>query len=356
MAMGRARASWLMWRSVNARVGARRARARLLAAGARGDQNAVDALWNLWYACPDSATLAALVEWGRTSSDGRTQNFSMVVLRDERADHQYLIWLAQRFEHPVYDFARQYIAESATPDLVDGFCREVVHADTEDPRLATFCAENGLAPTDPAFRAGFLFLTGQRERYESEDPDGRLLVGFYPSGSHPVGTRIRNRLLESPELPASRLLTADGGEHLRMDYEVQEMAAGLLAKGYGSEPWALLLNGRVEDLLRALPSFPSGWQPDDTADRALFTRLRELNRDGDVPSAAALGYEAEWISDSPPAWLTLVDRPMALLTREQLDLARAELARADLPAPVRRLLEPLEACLARRLDPPTTRP
>jgi hypothetical protein len=349
--MGLRRAYWLTWRAVNVRVGGGRARARLLAAGARGDQNAVDALWNLWYARRDSEILEALVRWGRPRSGSGSLDFSRIVLRDENVDRRYLLSLAREFGHPVHDFARQYIAESTDSELVDDFCREVVHAATEDPRLAAFCAANALTPTDPAFRAGFLFLTGQRERYESEDPDGRLLVAFHPSGSHPVGTRIRDRLLAAPELPALKLLTSDGGGHLSMDDEVQHMVTGLLAQGHGSEPWAMLLNGRVEDLLRALPGFPPDWQPDDPADRALLARLRKFT---DVPSVSALAYETEWTSDRPPAWLTLADRPLALLTREQLDLARTELARTDLPAPVRRLLEPLEACLSRRFDPPTS--
>jgi SAM-dependent methyltransferase len=182
------------------------------------------------------------------------------------------------------------------------------------------------------------------------DPDGRLLVAFYPSGSHPVGTRVRERLLAAPELPASRLLTAASGGHLAMDDEVRHGVDGLLDRGRGNEPWALLLTGRVDDLVRAMPDFPPGWQPDDPADRVLFTRLRELTG-SDVPSVAALAYEADWESESPPVWLTLVDRPMAQLTAEQLDATRAELARPDLPAPVRALLAPLEACLTRRLNP-----
>jgi hypothetical protein len=353
MAMSRWRASWLYWRTINVRAGAGRARARLLAAGDRGDQHAVDSLWNLWFARPDDGLLAKLIGWGRPRWDGSALDFSLIVLRDERADRQYLLSLAQRFEHPLHDIARQYIADSADTVLVDDFCREVIHADSADPRLERFCAANRLTPSDPELRAGFLFLTGQRERYEAEDPDGRLLVAFYPSGSHPVSTRIRTRLLASPELPATRLLTAPDSGNLAMDDEVAHMAHGLLEKGYGSEPWALLVDQRIEDLLRALPDFPPAWQPDDPADRALFTRLRELTDDGDVPSVAQLAYEAEWTSDRPPVWLTLVDRPMALLTREQLDLARTELARPDLPAQVCRLLEPLEACLTRRLDTPT---
>ncbi len=353
--MGRLRARWLYWRLVNVRAGAGRARARLVAAGARGDQNAVDALWNLWYAWEDDALLAELVRWGRPSSDAALLNFSMVVLRDERADRDYLLWLAQRFDHPVYDFARRYVAEAGDQTLVDDFCRMVSDADAEEPRLARFCAATGLAPADPVDRAGFLLLTGQRERYAAEDPDGRLLAAFYPSGSHPLSTRIQDRLLAAPDLSALRLLADSEGGHLTMDDEVRHMVDGLLRLGRGSESLALLLKGRIEDLLRALPRFPAGWEPDDPADRALFTRLREAAAGGAVPSAEVLAYEAEWPSDAPPGWLTLVDRPMSLLGREQLELARAELARGDLPAPVRRLLAPLEACLTRRLDQRTDR-
>lgn len=338
MAMSGWRAAWLNWRAV--RFGSGRARARLVAGAERGHQKAVDALWYLWYARPDEEALRVLVDGGRPLSGGRTFNFSLVVLRDENVDRWHVLQLAMEFARPVHDHARRYIVESGDQELVDDFCREVVHADQEDPRPAEFCAANDLAPADPEARAGFLFLTGQRERYEAHDPDGRLLVAYYPSGSHPVSTRIRERLLAAPELPAMRLLTG----HLTMDDEVHHVSAGLLRQGHADEPWRLLLDGRIEDLLRALPDFPPDWQPADPADRALYAHLR--TQPDDVPAVSALAHETDWPDDAPPAWLTLVDRPMALLDREHLDLARRELAEAN--PEVRRLLDPLVACLARR--------
>ncbi len=348
MGMSRWRAAWLNWRAVR---GAERARARLAERAARGDRNAVDALWHVWFARPDDATLRVLVDGGRPVSGDPVFDFSRVVLGDERADRRYVLVLARQFEHPVHDHARRYVVESGDQDLVDDFCREVVHADPEDPRLAEFCSAHDIAPRDPVARAGFLFLTGQRARYDEADPDGRLLVEFYPSGSHPVSTRVRERLLAAPELPALRLLSDPAGGHLAKADEVRHITAGLLRLGQGDEPWALLLDGPVEDLLRALPTFPPDWQPSDPADRVLLNRLRNLAPDGDVREVSALAYEADWPDDRPPVWLTLVDRPMALLDREHLDAARTELAR-DLPDGVRTLLAALEACLARRLDPP----
>lgn len=349
MAMSRWRAAWLNWRAV--RFDAGRATARLAARASRGDQNAVDALWYVWFARPDEATLRVLVDGGRPISGGPSLDFSRVVLGDESADRSYVLLLARQFERPVHDHARRYVVESGDQELVDDFCRDVVHADPADPRLAAFCAAHDLAPSDPVARAGFLFLTGQRARYEEADPDGRLLAEFYPSGSHPIGTRVRERLLAAPELPALRLLSDPAAGHLAMADEVQDMAAGLLGVGRHDEAWALLLDGPVEDLLRALPSVPADWRPSDPADRVLLTRLRDLAPHGDLPEVSVLAHEADWPDDAPPVWLTLVDRPMALLGREHLDAARTELA-GDLPDPVRRLLAALEACLDRRSGAP----
>ncbi|MFK3979695.1 hypothetical protein ACI2K4_04870 [Micromonospora sp. NPDC050397] len=333
----------LTWLAAHGWSGATRS---LIAHGERGDQVAVDALWMLWYFRPaDTVVWDTLTRWRRPDSTYDPVNFSRLALGDSPND-DFVVWEAKRFDHPINDMARRYLATEASDAVVQSFCREVVGAEPEiDRRLVAYCVEHDVTPVDPVQRAGFLLLTRQFDRYQAHDPDGRLVVAYYPPESHPIAERVRQCLVELGDLDrTARLIASRQPVSLLWDEETAEFAAGLVTRAAWAQLWNLLLSRRVDEMMTHLPAFPPDWHPTEPADRDLFARLRALPPDRTM---IALNFIRADL-DHYPDWTSTAGRPLDDAEPAHLVLAQEALADPAVSDDARAWLEPLVLCLEHR--------
>ena len=172
-------------------VRARRALRRLLHAGDHGDQHAIDAVWDLWFAEPADDLWTALDRWRRPRTGGGQ---SLVALGVAAAALD-VVAAARRGGHPVAAVARDRIL-AGQQELVDATCAAALADDV----LAAFCAEHGLAPAEPRRAAVFFLLTGRLEHYRHADPDHSLLATAYRAADREEQARIRRAAAADPDV------------------------------------------------------------------------------------------------------------------------------------------------------------
>jgi hypothetical protein len=134
---------------------ARRELRRLAKAGDRGDQNAIEAVWQAWLAHRDDARWDLLAQW-----------------RDPG------------------ELARAVFAAAVDPDRAPG----------EREAIGQFCARRGLMPDDDIQQVLFYVLTGQLARYREADARGRLLGAVYQRVGHRTRTALQQALAEAGDV------------------------------------------------------------------------------------------------------------------------------------------------------------
>ncbi|GAB1510407.1 hypothetical protein [Actinophytocola sp. KF-1] len=254
----------------------RRALRRLLKAGARGAQDAVDAVWDLWLAGPDDEAWAALSTWRRPRSGGGP---SLVALGMKAAAAD-VVAAARRTGHPVGDLARARIVDGPQ-DLVDAACEAAL----TDEVLAAFCAGHRLAPADPHRAAVFFLLTGQDERYRLADPDHSLLVLAYRGAREEERARIRQHAAGEPGVVRALAEMVRGDRSARLD--TRYLVDALAARRDWPALWALARDLPAVDAARAVTRF-DGWRPDGD-DAALLDLLASADLGAVTASREVVG-------------------------------------------------------------------
>jgi hypothetical protein len=239
---------------------ARRALRRLLRAGRRGDQDAIDGVWAVWYDRPDDAVWAALAGWRRP----RTEDGLSLVALGEPAANADVIAAARRVGHPIADTARATIL-AGKQELVEAVCTAAMSE--EDGVLSGFCAEHALAPVDPPRAVLFYLVTGQLERYRSADPDHSLLALAYRGAPEVERARIRQRVAGEPDLVRVLATTVTG----HTEPEARYLVDALAERRDWPTLWGLVRDLPVHHAAAAVHRF-DGWRPDG-ADGALFDHL-----------------------------------------------------------------------------------
>lgn len=239
---------------------ARRALRRLVRAGDRGDQDAVDVLWDHWFAAPADDVLAALTRWRRPKTGG---GLSLVAL-GERASAMHVLDAVRRTGHPVADMARATIL-SGRQDLVDAVCEAAL----ADDWFATFCVEHRLAPADPHRAAVFFLLTGQDEQYRLADPDHSLLALAYRGARERERARIRERAAGDHGIVLALATTLRGDE--RTEEENRYLVASFAERRDWPALWALARDLPVLQAVEAV-AMVDDWRPPGQ-DTALFDLL-----------------------------------------------------------------------------------
>jgi hypothetical protein len=253
-------------------------RRRVIRAGDAGDQNAVDAAWQVWLARPDEKLWQALQRWRRMSEDLEFILLSQVALGAPRADTWFrdaLIRAESRQGHPISDIARERIlAEADDQELVDAVCAAAMAAPATSG-LAAWCAGQGLAPADRAGRAAFFVATGQAAQYRAEDPDGSLLRLAYQTATGPERERLRAAIADAGDLDLLRLVASASVSSPRPTTagEARYLAGRLAARRDWDGLWRLAQRLPLAQAVAAMRSFDEAFRPAGDAERELFTCL-----------------------------------------------------------------------------------
>lgn len=231
---------------------ARRALRRLLAAGERREQTAINELWDLWLDTPDKRVWAALARWRRPRSLGRLSDVALG-LPATTAD---VITAARRHDHPIAATARAAIL-AGNPALVDAACEAAM----ADKNLAAFCSGHGLAPSDPRRAAVYFLLTGQHDQYLGADPDHSLLVLVYQGAGAEERSRIRAKAAGHPDLVRVLADTVRRGRMVRLsDREAEYLVDAFAERRDWPGLWELARDLPVLDAAAAVRRI-DGWRP-----------------------------------------------------------------------------------------------
>ncbi len=242
---------------------ARQALRRLLRAGDRGDQDAIDALWDLWLADPVDEVWTALSGWRRPRTDG---GLSLVALGEPAAIPD-VVAAAGRDGHPVHATARAAILDGPQ-ELVDAACEAAL----ADESLAAFCVEHHLAPADPHRAAVFFLLTGQLEKYRYADPDHSFVGLAYRTAPEDERARIRQRAADEPDLVRVLAETVRKNRLAGItEPEARYLVESLAGRRDWPALWELAKGLPVGHAADAVARF-DGWRPDGD-DSGLFDLL-----------------------------------------------------------------------------------
>ena len=202
-------------------------------AGDRGDEAAIEAVWQSWLREPDDARWALLARW-----------------RDP--------------------------AELA--DAVCGLSLGEFTASREPGVFTGFCLARGLAPADPLRRVQFYLLTRQHEQRSAADPDGTLTARAYAVSDNQLRALLRSALSSAGDLDLVRVIAGTSAEsHAPMTPEEREyLASQLAARGDWPGLWQAALGFPVMEAVTAVRLLDPGWRPADERARKLLARLTRV--------------------------------------------------------------------------------
>jgi hypothetical protein len=205
----------------------------LVAAGERGDQAAVEAVWRGWLRHQDDARWELLCRW-----------------------------------------------RSAPAMAAAAFAAAVDPARPEQSRVAigAFCSGHGLAPAADAERALFCMLTGQHAQQRAADPDGSALAAAYQAAGDPVRAALRQAMAGTGGLDLVRVIAArgadgSGGGAAATECERAYLAAELARRRDWARLWRLALDFPLPEAVAAARLMAGHWRPADQAGQQLFARL-----------------------------------------------------------------------------------
>ena len=243
------------------------ARRWLLGAGDRGEQRAIDQLWDLWLDAPDGVLWSALSRWRRQQTGG---GLSLVAL-GKNAPTTHVVEAAGRAGHPVAAIARAQIL-AGPQNVVDAVCEAAL----TDEGLAAFCREHQLAPADPHRAAVYFLVTGQDDQYHVADPDHSLLAVAYQGAGEAERARIRARAGGRPDLVRALADTVRRGGLTRLaEREAEYLVDAFSGRRDWAGLWALVKELPVVDAAAAARRF-DGWRPQGP-DAGLFDTLAAVD-------------------------------------------------------------------------------
>ncbi len=172
----------------------------------------------------------------------------------------------------------------SSQEAIDAFCSEVL--ELADPALEGIALSCGYAPSDPALRALFLYLTGQEEALCRSDPgaDHPFLARGYAAAPPSIRTRAQ-RSAGNPRLADILARTLMGTDPVRnagtwSHGEWEVVTAYLTSTGAWEDLWLLAFSAPPSTAVPALHAMKtSGWRP-PSDDRRVFDELAR-----DLPDA-----------------------------------------------------------------------
>ncbi|MGW1340454.1 hypothetical protein ACWCOV_05330 [Kribbella sp. NPDC002412] len=178
-------------------------------------------------------------------------------------------------DHPVARIAQRKILAAEDQTLVD----EVYELADQVPRLADFCREHELTPSEPARRAVVWLLTGKYERYRRADPYGAAAAAAYAAADSAGRAQLRSAAIDGGLFELLRRMVSDPGEFagLLRGEQFTELSAGLAKHERWSLLWELLSEVPLATAVERSRLFPADWRPATQEGRRRLDELRSAN-------------------------------------------------------------------------------
>ncbi|MEV0283820.1 MULTISPECIES: hypothetical protein [unclassified Kribbella] len=175
-------------------------------------------------------------------------------------------------DHPVARIAQRKILAAGDQTLVD----EVYELADHVPRLADFCREHELTPSEPARRTVFWLLTGEYDRYRRADPYGAAAAAAYAAADSDGRARMRSAAIDGGLFEFLRRMVEDPAEFadLLRGEQFLELSAGLARHERWSLLWELLAEVPTATAVERSRLFPADWRPATPEARRRLADLR----------------------------------------------------------------------------------
>ena len=212
----------------------RRKLRRLVKAGDRGDQIAIELVWQAWLRHPDEARWALLSSW-RDQSD---------------------------------------LSGAALAAAVD-----LGRSPGERSAIGQFCARHGLTPDDDIQQLLFYVLTAQSAQHRAVDARGRMLATAYQRADERTQAALRQMLASAGDADLISALAAacQRADATTMTEESKELMGLLAAMSEWDRLWRLIRELPLAGAVMAVRHFGLGCRPDVEGDRVLFKLLVRSN-------------------------------------------------------------------------------
>jgi hypothetical protein len=196
--------------------------------------------------------------------------------------------------------------------------------DNQWAALSAFAKRDDQLLADPAMRACFWFLAGQRDQWRAADPDASLLATAYADADREVRGALRQALADEGELDTlRRLVITDGDPSSRANKRDNEFYMSAAEKAYlirrferrrdWAGLWRLAQDLPLLTAVEMTQATDRRWQPDSQHEREVFVLLSSADADA---LRAALHAQYTW-----SIVRRLVCAPQASWRREDLGCA-----------------------------------
>jgi hypothetical protein len=195
------------------RVIARRAWQRLNSAGDRGDQSAIEAVWQAWLRHPADDLWWVLVRWRAPQA-----------------------------------LAEAAFAAAVEPDRGPG----------ERAGIGAFCTRHGLAPDGAIRRALFYALTGQAAQHRTADLEGSLLASAYRDAGPATRAALREAIAGAGDLDLVRVVAGPSRAQYLTAEEREYLTSQLAGYRDWDRLWRLVKDLPLAHAVAAMPLFAPG--------------------------------------------------------------------------------------------------
>jgi hypothetical protein len=278
---------------------------RLIRAGDRGRQLAVDAVWQAWLHDPDRRWWTALSRWRRPADPGsglrsglrtaeQVHALSLTALDDPAIGSSAggLVHAMTMTGHPIAGIARQRILDADGRSGIDDICIAAIG----NPDVVDFLTRHGIQPVSEPAAAAYLLLTGQQQRYWEHDPDQALLARAYRE-LPALRQRLRDSIPAFGDVDPARLVVTALAGVTKEPAEVTYVAGRLAANHDWDGLWRFARGLPPAEASQALREGDPGWRPSDLDEAELYLLLRSADTAGLLNRVAALGAPRRFEAD-----------------------------------------------------------
>jgi hypothetical protein len=278
---------------------------RLIRAGDRGIQLAVDAVWQAWLHDPGRRWWTALSRWRRPAdahselpgglrTAGQVHALSLAALDDPAlgTSADGLVHAMTMTGHPIADIARRRILDTDGRTGIDDICMAAIGS----PDVVDFLTRHGLQPVSEPAAAAYLLLTDQQQRYWEYDPDQALLARAYRE-LPALRSRLRHSIPAFGDVDPLRVLVTALAGVTKEPAEVTYVAGRLAGNHDWDGLWRFARSLPPAEASQALQEAGPGWRPSDLDEAELYLLLRSTDTTSLLNRVTALGTPRRFEAD-----------------------------------------------------------
>jgi hypothetical protein len=195
-----------------------------------------------------------------------------------------LVKASQDRDSQIAGDARQALGQLQKAETRQELCRLVIEQDL--PGVEEIVLQAGYLPAETPQRALFFFVTGQWERYESLDFDGRILRAAYETANPALRRRLAEKVRQAGRVAYLSAITGSDyrARAAQMTAEEAQMLVQILAANRDwPKLWPLVFELYPVWAIQAVRLLTeANWQPEREDEQAVMRELIPLARDSEL--------------------------------------------------------------------------